>query len=177
MSDDAGELTLESVSGRIQELVGRLEQHHDPELRRAVFELLDLIDAMHREALDRIVTSQSDRLPQLTADPVIGHLLSIYGLLGDPDPAAVVEESLEEVRTYVHSHGGEMELLEIEGGVVRLRLLGACDSCPSSMVTLSQSVETAIRRRWPGLVRLEVGDTVRETWTRVAISGRRGGNG
>ncbi|MDP3983954.1 MAG: NifU family protein [Acidimicrobiia bacterium] len=174
---DAPELTLENVAGRIQELVHRLEQYHDPELRRVVFELLDLIDTMHREALERIVSLQSDRLPQLTADPVIGHLLSIYGLLGDPDPDSLVEESLEEVRPYVYSHGGEMELIEIEGGVVRLRLLGACDSCPSATVTLSQSVEAAIRRRWPGLVRLEVGDTVQGNWTRLTIQGRRGGRG
>ena len=49
-----------------------------------------------------------------------------------------------------------MELLSVEEGVVHLRLMGSCDGCPSSAITLTQGVEEAIRQRWSGLRRLEV---------------------
>jgi Fe-S cluster biogenesis protein NfuA len=48
----------------------------------------------------------------------------------------------------------------IEDGVVRVRMLGACDGCPSAIVTLTQSLERAVRERWPGVIRIDVVDDV-----------------
>ena len=61
-----------------------------------------------------------------------------------------VERALDGVRPYLGSHGGDVELLEVTGeGVVRLRLLGSCDGCPSSSVTLKLAVEGAIEAAAP----------------------------
>ncbi|HKN48960.1 MAG TPA: NifU family protein, partial [Actinomycetota bacterium] len=93
-------------------------------------------------------------------DPLLLPMFEAYEVVGgdqeEADPLPLVEEALQQVRPYIHSHGGEMELLSVEEGVVRLSLMGACDGCPSSAITLTQGVEEAIRQRWSGLRRLEV---------------------
>jgi Fe-S cluster biogenesis protein NfuA/nitrite reductase/ring-hydroxylating ferredoxin subunit len=60
-----------------------------------------------------------------------------------------VRGALEEVRPYLESHGGNVELLAIGDGVVRLRLQGSCSGCPSSSATLQLAIEDAIRKAAP----------------------------
>ncbi|MFP5332608.1 MAG: NifU family protein [Acidimicrobiia bacterium] len=164
-------VTMEQAVQRIQVLVERLEQHHDPEVVRQVFELLDWIDVLHREGLERLAIGLAGAhlLERAVDDPVVAHLFSIYGLLDADDVTQRVHDAMDEIRPYVRSHGGEMEFDSIEGGVVRVRMLGACDGCPSAIVTLTQSLERAIRDRWPGLVRIDVVDDRNEGWRPVTI--------
>lgn len=169
-SDDP--VTMEQAVDRIGVLVDRLEQHHDPEVVRMVFELLDWIDVLHREGLERLASglASAQLLERATDDPVVAHLFAVYGLLGSDDAAHSVQEAMEEIRPYVQSHGGEMTVDSIDAGVVRVRMHGACDGCPSAIVTLTQSLERAIRDRWPGLVRIDVVDEGPEQqWSPVVI--------
>ena len=61
--------------------------------------------------------------------------------------------ALDEVRPYLASHGGDVELLGVEDGVVRLRLEGSCNGCPSSAMTLKLAIEEAIARAAPDVER------------------------
>ena len=73
-----------------------------------------------------------------------------------------VERALEGVRPYLGSHGGDVELLEVDRRrVVRLRLLGSCDGCPSSSVTLKLAVEGAIEAAAPEITGDRGGDADR----------------
>ena len=56
-----------------------------------------------------------------------------------------VENVLDELRPYLMSDGGNVELVEIEGPIVRLRLQGACGSCPSSAMTLRMGIERKLK--------------------------------
>ena len=56
-----------------------------------------------------------------------------------------VEQVLDEMRPYLMADGGNVELVEIDGPIVRLRLQGACGSCPSSTVTLKMGIERRFR--------------------------------
>jgi Fe-S cluster biogenesis protein NfuA len=58
------------------------------------------------------------------------------------------------VRPYLESHGGNVELLGIEEGVVRLQLQGSCSGCPSSAVTLKLAVEEAIHKAAPDVTEI-----------------------
>jgi Fe-S cluster biogenesis protein NfuA len=51
---------------------------------------------------------------------------------------------IEEIRPFVQSDGGDVELLKVEDGVVYVRLVGACVGCPSSIYTLKNGVEARI---------------------------------
>ena len=95
-------------------------------------------------------------LSALASDELVAGLLVVHGL----HPYGVeerVERALEAVRPYLGSHGGDVELLGVsDEGVVRLRLLGSCDGCPSSSVTLELAVEGAIHEAAPEVSAIEI---------------------
>lgn len=66
-----------------------------------------------------------------------------------------VEIVLDELRPYLMADGGNVELVEIEGPVVRLRLQGACGSCPSSTMTLKMGIERKMRDMIPEVAEVE----------------------
>ncbi|WP_216351385.1 NifU family protein [Leptolyngbya sp. 'hensonii'] len=66
-----------------------------------------------------------------------------------------VEKVLDELRPYLMSDGGNVELVEIEGPVVKLRLQGACGSCPSSTMTLRMGIERRLREFIPEIAEVE----------------------
>lgn len=66
-----------------------------------------------------------------------------------------VEKVLDDLRPYLISDGGNVELVEIDGPVVKLRLQGACGSCPSSTMTLRMGIERRLREFIPEIVEVE----------------------
>jgi Fe-S cluster biogenesis protein NfuA len=60
-----------------------------------------------------------------------------------------VETVLDELRPYLMADGGNVEIVELDGPIVRLRLQGACGSCPSSTMTLKMGIERRLRERIP----------------------------
>jgi Fe-S cluster biogenesis protein NfuA len=67
-----------------------------------------------------------------------------------------VETILGRVRPYLVADGGDVELVAIDGANVRVRLTGACAGCPSSHLTLSMGIETALREAMSDFGQLEV---------------------
>ncbi|QEQ01618.1 NifU family protein [Thermosynechococcus sp. CL-1] len=66
-----------------------------------------------------------------------------------------VEKVLDELRPYLMADGGNVELVEIEGPVVRLRLQGACGSCPSSTMTLRMGIERKLKEAIPEIAEVQ----------------------
>jgi Fe-S cluster biogenesis protein NfuA len=70
-----------------------------------------------------------------------------------PDPRALtienVERTLDELRPYLMADGGNVEVVEIDGPIVKVRLQGACGSCPSSTMTLKMGIERKLREAIP----------------------------
>lgn len=61
-----------------------------------------------------------------------------------------VENVLNEIRPLLQADGGDLELIEVTGdGVVKVRLQGACGSCPFSQMTLKMGVEQVLKRKVP----------------------------
>ena len=60
-----------------------------------------------------------------------------------------VEEILETLRPALLQDGGNVELVSVEDGVVKLRLVGACASCSSSLMTLKMGIEKALKKAIP----------------------------
>lgn len=66
-----------------------------------------------------------------------------------------VENVLDELRPYLMSDGGNVELVDIDGPIVKLRLQGACGSCPSSTMTLRMGIERRLRDAIPEIAEVE----------------------
>ncbi|AZB71618.1 NifU family protein [Synechococcus elongatus] len=66
-----------------------------------------------------------------------------------------VETVLDELRPYLIADGGNVELVELDGPIVKLRLNGACGSCPSSTMTLRMGIERKLREAIPEISEVE----------------------
>jgi Fe-S cluster biogenesis protein NfuA len=66
-----------------------------------------------------------------------------------------VETVLDEMRPYLMSDGGNVEVVDIDGPIVKLRLQGACGSCPSSTMTLRMGIERRLREQIPEIAEVE----------------------
>ena len=66
-----------------------------------------------------------------------------------------VQEVLDKLRPFLLRDGGDCELVDVDEGIVKLRLLGACGRCPSSTITLKAGIERALLEEVPGVVEVE----------------------
>lgn len=62
-----------------------------------------------------------------------------------------VLEVLDKLRPFLQRDGGDVELVDVEDGIVKLKLMGACGSCPSSTITLKAGIERALLEEVEGV--------------------------
>jgi Fe-S cluster biogenesis protein NfuA/nitrite reductase/ring-hydroxylating ferredoxin subunit len=149
--------TAREEAAALEELLAHLEQMPDGEERAAAVAAVEGLLRVYGEALRRVVDAVSiapQVVDALAADELVSHLLMLHGL----HPSTVEERvvrALEEVRPYMGSHGGGIELVEVRDGVARVRLEGTCHGCGASTVTLKLAVEEAVLRAAPELTAVE----------------------
>ena len=143
-------------------------------------DLVALVTNLYGAGLERLLEVLADAgrldgtaLDALAADELVSGLLLVHGL-HPYDVATRVAAALDSVRPYLGSHGGDVELLGIdEAGVLTLRLLGSCDSCPSSTVTLQLAVEGAIEAAAPEVTAIRVEPTERSAPGLISVESLR----
>ncbi len=145
---------LRELASRTDQLLSGIEALPDPSARERAIEVVQALVQLYGAGLSRIVQRvgqrDDDLLRELSSDELIGHLL----ILHDLHPLSVevrVAQALEEVRPYLQSHGGDVELVGIEQGKVLVRLEGSCHGCPSSTMTLKLAIEESIHKHAPEL--------------------------
>ena len=151
----------QEVGEEIERRLAELRARADPRAFDQAVELLQLFGELYGEGLAHVMqlveTHAPDLVPHLLADELLASLLLANGL--HPDDLSVrITTALDKVRPFLAGHGGDVELLDIDDrvGAVRLRLLGSCDGCPSSAVTLRTTVERAIFDAAPEIVIIDV---------------------
>ncbi len=134
-----------------------------PMVRERSEELVRLVVELYGAGLERLLELVDEAggltghlLDRLAEDELVASLLLVSGL----HPYGVeqrVGRALDSVRPYLGTHGGDVELVGIsEDGTVQLRMLGSCDGCPSSAVTLELAVTEAIQAAAPEVTSIEV---------------------
>ncbi|GBF10301.1 NifU family protein [Tepidibacillus infernus] len=63
-----------------------------------------------------------------------------------------VQKIIDQLRPFLQRDGGDCELVDVEDGIVKLRLMGACGACPSSTITLKAGIERALMEELPGKI-------------------------
>lgn len=115
----------------------------------AIRALLGLYEAGLERMLEEIGARDDGQLAAAFAgDELVAHLLLLHGLHPVPLEQRVLD-GLAEVRPYLESHGGDVELVAIDGAAVRLRMQGSCNGCPSSAMTLKLAIENALAKAAP----------------------------
>jgi Fe-S cluster biogenesis protein NfuA len=172
---------------RIEALVQAIERSSDTATRADAQELMQAVLDLHGAGLARILEQLAEVgdvgrnvVDALARDDLVGSLFLLHGL-HPLDLATRVERALDTVRPYLRSHGGEVALLGVDDGVVRLRLQGRCHGCPSSAETMRTSIEQAIANEAPDAVAIEV-EGVTEPASRpmagfLSVDQLLGGNG
>ena len=144
---------------RVDALLAEIEDLPDLAARDKAFEVVQALLDVYGEGLARIVShlaaaDDGTLARALAGDELVAHLLLLHDL--HPVPIETrVRGALDEVRPYLESHGGDVELLGVEQGIVRLRLQGSCDGCPSSAMTLKLAIEEAIHKAAPDVAEIE----------------------
>jgi len=120
-----------------------------------VREVTDLYGAVLERMMDVASAADPGLAHRFAADDLVASLLLVHGL-HPYDIERRVSDALDSVRPYLGSHGGDVSLLGVDDGVVRLQFQGTCKSCPSSSVTLELAVEDAVRAAAPEISSIEV---------------------
>ncbi len=153
---------FEQRMGRLDALIHEIEAFTDPKAREVAEGVVQALLELHGEGIERIleiVDAAGDAgqpiIDEIATDTMARHLLLLHGL----HPVVMedrVRQALDRVRPYMASHGGFVELLGIEDGIVHLRLEGSCHGCPSSLLTLQLSIEKEIMDLAPDVAGIEV---------------------
>ncbi|MGI8879890.1 MAG: NifU family protein [Jatrophihabitans sp.] len=158
----ADEIDLRASGQRIEALLDAMAAS-GPMARERAEELVRLVTELYGTGLERVLTILFDAgrlepavLEKLADDDLVASLLLVHGL-HPYDVDTRVKRALDGVRPYLGSHGGDVEVLGIsDDGVVRLRMLGSCDGCPSSSATLTLAVDGAVRAAAPEVTDIQV---------------------
>jgi Fe-S cluster biogenesis protein NfuA/nitrite reductase/ring-hydroxylating ferredoxin subunit len=157
-----GGTAARQTGDRIEHLLEEFRASALPEVADRAEELVALLVALYGAGLERIVGLLGEDpggegvLRRLAGDDLVASLLVLHDVHPD-DTETRVLAALDQVRPYLGSHAGGVEYLGIDpDGVVRLRLEGSCDGCPSSLVTVKTAIEGAIEEAAPEVVAVEV---------------------
>ena len=156
---------LEELSDRVEGILDAFAGAGDPVALERAEDLVRSLLTLHGTALARMVelVDDPDTMRRLADDDLVGGILVLHDLHPD-DVETRIQRALDAVRPYLGSHAGGIDLLGVDDqGVAHLRLEGTCDGCPSSQVTVSTAVETAVRGAAPEVVTVETEGVVAET--------------
>lgn len=118
------------------------------------------IDALNAEAFRRLIKQLKQHadigqlLREAATDEVVYTVLRRHNIL-KPSLFERVEDALDGIRPMLASHGGDVELVSVEPPLVEVRLLGACDGCPASALTLYSGVKKAIQDNIPEITEIK----------------------
>lgn len=152
------------VLADVESAIGTLQAHPDAAVREAAARLLEGIDAVHRAGLTHLVhaihgLTGDTLINRLIADPAIRMLLMSYDLIA-VDRRLQAEEALDTVRGHLHEHGVDVEIQDVVGGVVyvRLHMPPAIAPAGPTLASVRADLEAALREFLLGFQELEFRD-------------------
>ncbi len=150
------------VGERIEQLLGEFSGKDAEIAEDLVRLLLEFYGAGLARIVDLVGEADPPLLARLAEDDHVRGLLVLHDL--HPKPVQQrVGEALDKVRPYLGSHAGDVEFVEIDAdGVLRLRLSGTCDGCPSSAVTAKLAIEKVVKEAAPEIADVVVDGVVPE---------------
>lgn len=151
---------FEALAEKVDESIAEVRALED-KAQTSAMSMKRAIEEFHKFGLIKMVQmlKEDERGKELlfamVDEPSIYALFSMHGIVRADVPTRV-RRVIDMVRPYMQSHGGDVELVEVEADTVYLRLHGACNGCSMSSVTLRNGVEEALNEHVPEIVNIEV---------------------
>lgn len=179
--DQQAQREFRRLADRVDSLLARVEALPPDGAREDCLKAVQAVLELHGQGLSHLLQLLApEDVDRLADDEVLSGLLLLHGL----HPRTLeerVERALTEVRPYLASHGGGVEVVSLDEGGLRLRLEGSCHGCPSSLATLRGTIEQSLAERAPDLPSLRVDGAAEATappappgFVSVGSIGRRG---
>lgn len=155
-------IELDELLTYLGELTAAFEEHPDEQTRLVAANLLQGLDALHREAFTRLTAYLNEQqaghllVEAAEADRLIGAVLSLYDLLPAEIAIRQAEAALASVRPYIESHGGQLKVLDVSEGTVYVQMGGACQGCAGATYTLQRGIRQALEDNFPGFEQVVV---------------------
>lgn len=144
------------LADRVDSLLAQIEALPPDGPRDGCLQAVQAVLELHEQALSHLLELLgAQEVERVAHDEVVGGLLLLHGL----HPRTLeerVEHALAEVRPYLASHGGGVEVVSLDAEGLRLRLEGSCHGCPSSLATLRGTIEQTLAEQAPDLPSLQV---------------------
>lgn len=147
---------------RVEELIGTIEASDESPVKNAALELVQTLMDFHSAGIERMMDKTANTgaagfsiFDDFAKDNLVSSLLLLYDL-HPLDIGTRIDRAIEKVRPSLSLHEGDVEVLSVMDGVVTLRLKGSCDGCPSSALTLKNTIEEAIYAAAPDVKAIEV---------------------
>ena len=151
---------FETLAERVDQAVNEVRKLENDAQTKALG-LKSAIEDFHKFGITKIVQKlKSDPrgkelLFELVDEPSVYALFAMHGIVR-ADLGTRVSRVIDMVRPYMQSHGGDVELVEVNGDTVYVKLHGACNGCSMSAVTLRNGVEEALKENVPEIKQVEV---------------------
>jgi len=151
---------LQSIASQIDEILEKVKELPEDSLE-LVGKLKELIEEFHRIPLVKIVRhlksdpKGKELLLEIVKDPDIYALFLKHGIVR-PDLKTQVAKVIELVKPYVHSHGGDVELVDVKDNTVFVRMKGACQGCSQVSVTLKEGILEAVQQVVPQIKEIKL---------------------
>lgn len=155
-------MTIVVTDDNLQELVQEISRFEaiiadwDESQRGVAVGLKRAIDSLHKVALTRLIKSlKRESMPALknaVQDEIVYGVLLYHELVKAPNPLLLnrIKTAIEAVRPILKTHNGDVELIAVKiPDTVEIKLLGTCSNCPTSKITLSETIETTIKAYCP----------------------------
>lgn len=154
------ESDLDTLAQRVDQAFNEVNKLEGPERAKAL-DLKRAVEEFHKVGLTKIVKHLKadprgkELLFELVDEPSVYALFAMHGIVR-ADVTTQAARVLEMVRPYMQSHGGDVELVKVEGDTAFVRLQGACNGCSMAAVTLRNGVEEALTTQIPQIKQVEV---------------------
>lgn len=151
---------LEQIAQRVDEVIAEIKTL-PTDVQAKAMAMRSAIEEFHKVGLTLIVKRlKSDPrgkelLFELVDHPAVYALFSMHGLVR-ADLRTQVSRVLEMVRPYMQSHGGDVVLEDVRGKIVYVRLIGNCQGCSMSSLTLRNTVEESLKQHLPEIEAVKV---------------------
>lgn len=155
------EETFEDIAERVDKALAKVEALEDENAKMHALGLKTAIEDFHKLAVTRIVQKLKtdergkELLFDLVDEPSVYALFQLHGIVKQ-DINVRITQVLDAIRPYMQSHGGDVEYVRFEDATVFVRLIGSCNGCSQSAVTLREGVEESLINNIAEVKRVEV---------------------